>query len=676
MSLNNSVIITLNENKINNLYFHVFHKISIRNSVRLYLLILLQIIFADECTEAEGRSWHMKHFCCYECDRQMGGQRYIMRDGRPYCCGCFENMYAEYCDTCGEHIGVDQGQMTHEGQHWHANDQCFKCHECGKTLLGQPFLPKRGAIFCSLECSKGDTSGGGNRVVLGTRLKQNFVQAYPEYGPRIPDRLANVEYGVHAKLEKLTTSDKPLTYNNNGIEETHYSQPRSNASVIQDFNKPQYQQNGNNVNVNGFNDAQLWEVKNYENGQVWEVKQSAGPQVPPKPGTTDNDAVHTMPSLTENGLRSSVSSNEHEPLLQECRQQVQQQLQVCDMDGNNPRHANGTMPNGQPIVYSHGNVIANGNIVHRRPPIPVFPPPPPDTPSRQSSIQDLRRRSRDPTVMMDDSQIEHMNGSNSMNRNSFIRLSMPDLTQDQPSPPSTASRKSSLSNKDGRSRCGSEKNLTVRFDPREDPFANRFDPEAPKGQGRARSLPRMTGHTSDSVLQRYGHPDPGRHHHERRRHRRRGMDDDEKMNPISRPKDARLPPQQHPNYFPRSRSLSSRPADPRNTDPYFSDSVGHRPRHHYYHGEANIESELRDRLGQLPSDYVDDYDDEDTCSTCSSSSDSEFDYYLDPAFRAARIAYVGEDGYAMPGSTSPPNSPSKRGKKRRGKHADKNCVIS
>ncbi len=64
-----------------------------------------QIIFADECTEAEGRHWHMKHFCCFECETALGGQRYIMRESRPYCCHCYESLYAEYCDTCGEHIG-------------------------------------------------------------------------------------------------------------------------------------------------------------------------------------------------------------------------------------------------------------------------------------------------------------------------------------------------------------------------------------------------------------------------------------------------------------------------------------------------------------------------------------------------------------------------------------------
>ncbi|XP_071153374.1 prickle planar cell polarity protein 3-A-like isoform X1 [Mytilus edulis] len=113
-----------------------------------------EIIFADECTEAEGRSWHMKHFCCFECDKQLGGQRYIMKNGRPYCCVCFERMFAEYCDTCGNNIGVDHGQMTHEGQHWHATEHCFKCHTCQKSLLGQPFLPKHGVIYCSASCSR------------------------------------------------------------------------------------------------------------------------------------------------------------------------------------------------------------------------------------------------------------------------------------------------------------------------------------------------------------------------------------------------------------------------------------------------------------------------------------------------------------------------------------------
>ncbi|XP_072290959.1 prickle-like protein 1 [Eucyclogobius newberryi] len=115
-----------------------------------------EIIFADECTEAEGRHWHMKHFSCFECETVLGGQRYIMKDGRPYCCGCFESLYAEYCEACGEHIGVDHAQMTYDGLHWHATESCFSCARCKNSLLGCPFLPHQGRIYCSKACSLGE----------------------------------------------------------------------------------------------------------------------------------------------------------------------------------------------------------------------------------------------------------------------------------------------------------------------------------------------------------------------------------------------------------------------------------------------------------------------------------------------------------------------------------------
>nr|XP_054595621.1 prickle-like protein 1 isoform X1 [Nothobranchius furzeri] len=121
-----------------------------------------EIIFADECTEAEGRHWHMKHFACFECGTMLGGQRYIMKNGRPYCCGCFESLYAEYCEACGENIGVDHAQMTYEGVHWHATDQCFCCAQCKTSLLGCPFLPKQGHIYCSKVCSQGEDIHGSD----------------------------------------------------------------------------------------------------------------------------------------------------------------------------------------------------------------------------------------------------------------------------------------------------------------------------------------------------------------------------------------------------------------------------------------------------------------------------------------------------------------------------------
>ena len=77
-----------------------------------------------------------------------------MRASRPYCCTCFESLYAEPCDSCGRPIGVDQGQMSHDSRHWHATDTCFSCRTCGQSLIGQPFLPRFGRLYCSATCSE------------------------------------------------------------------------------------------------------------------------------------------------------------------------------------------------------------------------------------------------------------------------------------------------------------------------------------------------------------------------------------------------------------------------------------------------------------------------------------------------------------------------------------------
>ena len=65
----------------------------------------MQLIISAQCTEAEGVRWHLRHFCCFECEGPLGGQRYVMRRGRPYCARCHRARHAEFCDACGDPIG-------------------------------------------------------------------------------------------------------------------------------------------------------------------------------------------------------------------------------------------------------------------------------------------------------------------------------------------------------------------------------------------------------------------------------------------------------------------------------------------------------------------------------------------------------------------------------------------
>ncbi|KAK3101185.1 hypothetical protein FSP39_001608 [Pinctada imbricata] len=218
-----------------------------------------EIIFADECTEAEGRSWHMKHFCCFECDRQLGGQRYIMKEGRPYCCLCFERMFAEYCDTCGEHIGVDQGQMTHEGQHWHANEHCFKCHTCQKSLLGQPFLPKHGVIYCSAACSRAASMQTQTprrpedymQDINSIRLGSPISHALQESGTQGLQDALRQQYSLS---DSLPSSDRDQGYATSSNSEVYapglYEPPPTQMSHIRDSMGGGYE-----ISVDGLLDA-------------------------------------------------------------------------------------------------------------------------------------------------------------------------------------------------------------------------------------------------------------------------------------------------------------------------------------------------------------------------------------------------------------------------------------
>lgn len=52
--------------------------------------------------------------------------------------------------------GVDHAQMTYDGLHWHATEICFSCAQCKSSLLGCPFLPHQGRIYCSKACSLGE----------------------------------------------------------------------------------------------------------------------------------------------------------------------------------------------------------------------------------------------------------------------------------------------------------------------------------------------------------------------------------------------------------------------------------------------------------------------------------------------------------------------------------------
>nr|XP_002731816.2 PREDICTED: prickle-like protein 3-like [Saccoglossus kowalevskii] len=106
-----------------------------------------ELIFAGEFTKAMNENFHSGHFCCFNCDNSLTGQRYILREDHPYCIKCYEDVFANTCEECSLKIGTDFKDLSYKDRHWH--EQCFFCHECNTSLVDKPFAARDDDLFCS-----------------------------------------------------------------------------------------------------------------------------------------------------------------------------------------------------------------------------------------------------------------------------------------------------------------------------------------------------------------------------------------------------------------------------------------------------------------------------------------------------------------------------------------------
>ena len=66
-----------------------------------------QLIFSGEYTRAMDKEFHAEHFCCWDCDKSLTGQAYILREEHPYCIACYEKLFSNTCEKCAKIIGTD-----------------------------------------------------------------------------------------------------------------------------------------------------------------------------------------------------------------------------------------------------------------------------------------------------------------------------------------------------------------------------------------------------------------------------------------------------------------------------------------------------------------------------------------------------------------------------------------
>lgn len=53
---------------------------------------------ASKFTLADDNYYHLNHFCCVECDMELGGKEYLLDEensNQPICLPCFEHKYSK-----------------------------------------------------------------------------------------------------------------------------------------------------------------------------------------------------------------------------------------------------------------------------------------------------------------------------------------------------------------------------------------------------------------------------------------------------------------------------------------------------------------------------------------------------------------------------------------------------
>ncbi|XP_053689383.1 uncharacterized protein LOC128738356 [Sabethes cyaneus] len=119
-----------------------------------------ELIFTKEYTAAEGATFHIKHFCCYQCDAPLAGQQYVPdeKSNMPLCLNCYDTYFAKSCHNCRGIIGPAEQGVAWGNIHWHGG--CFLCSgkDCGKSLIGGRFCVKNEMPFCSSQCLKSKTT--------------------------------------------------------------------------------------------------------------------------------------------------------------------------------------------------------------------------------------------------------------------------------------------------------------------------------------------------------------------------------------------------------------------------------------------------------------------------------------------------------------------------------------
>ncbi|XP_058460556.1 PDZ and LIM domain protein Zasp isoform X11 [Malaya genurostris] len=99
-----------------------------------------------DCLNAIGKQFHPECFKCTYCGKQFGNSPFFLEEGDPYCENDWNELFTTKCFACG--FPVEAGDKWVEALNNNYHSQCFNCTSCKKNLEGQSFFAKGGRPFC------------------------------------------------------------------------------------------------------------------------------------------------------------------------------------------------------------------------------------------------------------------------------------------------------------------------------------------------------------------------------------------------------------------------------------------------------------------------------------------------------------------------------------------------
>ncbi|XP_055918032.1 PDZ and LIM domain protein Zasp isoform X4 [Eupeodes corollae] len=99
-----------------------------------------------DCLNAIGRHFHPECFTCAHCGKLFGNTPFFLEEGLAYCEADWNELFTTKCFACGFPVEAGDRWVEALGNNYHS--QCFNCTYCKKNLEGQSFYNKGGRPFC------------------------------------------------------------------------------------------------------------------------------------------------------------------------------------------------------------------------------------------------------------------------------------------------------------------------------------------------------------------------------------------------------------------------------------------------------------------------------------------------------------------------------------------------